>query len=309
LGWQVDVTDLIRRGLRYLEDRFRRPDGFYRTLVSASGEPLSDAALLYDQAFVLLGYAAAARALDDVTHFERKAIALWDLMEKRWRTQSGGFLSGDNAEQVRLSNPHMHLLEACIAWQRIGAQGAWKHGVKDLAELATAKLADPLSGSIYETYDANWHAQVDALDRRVVEPGHQFEWAWLLLQCTGERASEYHHAALRLIAFAERHGILNKAAINSIFHDGSSCDANARLWAQTERLKALVLAHELTGDVALEPRAIEAAATLMAYLDTPTAGMWHDQRNMDGSFESAPSPASSFYHIVSAIKQLDTSAS
>jgi mannose/cellobiose epimerase-like protein (N-acyl-D-glucosamine 2-epimerase family) len=99
-------------------------------------------------------------------------------------------------------------------------------------------------------------------------------------------------------------GIRSKAAINAIFHDGSNCDGNARLWLQTERLKALLLARKLTGDPELAQRAIDAAATLISYLDTPTAGMWYDRRNIDGSFESAPSPASSLYHLVSAIKQL-----
>jgi mannose/cellobiose epimerase-like protein (N-acyl-D-glucosamine 2-epimerase family) len=73
LGSTVNVARIVRSGLVYLEDRYRRSDGLYRTLVSTSGNPLDDSALLYDHAFILLGYASACRVLGDIAHFESEA--------------------------------------------------------------------------------------------------------------------------------------------------------------------------------------------------------------------------------------------
>jgi mannose-6-phosphate isomerase len=133
-----------------------------------------------------------------------------------------------------------------------------------------------------------------------VEPGHQFEWAWLLMRSTPDARP----AALRLIEVGELHGVRERFAINALLDDFSIHDGNARLWPQTERLKAALLAAELTGDARYLSSADEAATTLARYLDTRVAGLWRDQRLADGTWPIEPSPASSFYHIVSAVQAL-----
>jgi len=44
---------------------------------------------------------------------------------------------------------------------------------------------------------------------------------------------------------------------------------------------------------------------LQKYLATDVPGLWRDRMNPDGSFVEEPAPASSFYHIVGAILDLD----
>src|SRR4051812_4590306 len=61
LGWDGPWADACQHGLDFLLARYRRPDGLFRTLVDAAGSPLDDAAVLYDQAFVLYATAEAAR--------------------------------------------------------------------------------------------------------------------------------------------------------------------------------------------------------------------------------------------------------
>src|SRR5215471_8333210 len=63
LGWKGDANGALAQGLSYFLTRFRRPDGLFRTLVSADGTPLDERALLYDQVFALLGFATAAPLL------------------------------------------------------------------------------------------------------------------------------------------------------------------------------------------------------------------------------------------------------
>ncbi len=62
----------------------------------------------------------------------------------------------------------------------------------------------------------------------------------------GQRARA--RAALKLIDIGEQHGVRNGLAINSLLDDFSPHDAGARLWPQTERLKAAALAARLTGE-------------------------------------------------------------
>jgi mannose-6-phosphate isomerase len=100
--------------------------------------------------------------------------------------------------------------------------------------LALARLIDAESGALTERFTADWQP-LPGLEGRLVEPGHLFEWAWLLQRC-GDAAA--HTAAVRLIGIAEQHGVRAGVAINALLSDFSVHDAKARLWPQTERLKA-----------------------------------------------------------------------
>jgi mannose-6-phosphate isomerase len=78
----------------------------------------------------------------------------------------------------------------------------------------------------------------------------------------------------------------------------------ARLWAQTERVKAaLILAQP--GDERLLGEALKGAACLWRYFETALPGLWRDKYEPDGTFVKEPAPASSFYHIVLCIASLN----
>jgi mannose-6-phosphate isomerase len=47
-----------------------------------------------------------------------------------------------------------------------------------------------------------------------------------------------------------------------------------------------------------------AAIALLRYLDTPTPGLWRDKLTPEGQFIDEPAPASSLYHLVAAIQEL-----
>ncbi len=309
LGWRGDVAALVQHGLDYFLSRYRRPDGLFRTLVNADGSPRDDRALLYDQAFGLLAFNVAAGIGTARAERDRLAIELHALVvEKMKRAGAPGFESGVPASLPLLSNPHMHLFEAALAGSEMCPENAlWKTLADELAELALAKFIDQKSGALRECFDAQWNP-APGIDGRIVEPGHQFEWAWLLLRWGGSKNARARDAALKLIDIGEHYGVRDGLATNSLLDDFSPHDAGARMWPQTERIKAAALAARLTG----EPRyfAMTAAATdgLFRYLDTPIPGLWYDRIDAEGNRIDEPAPASSFYHLVAAIQELSALA-
>ena len=304
LGWRGDIPSIVRRGIGYIEAEYLRSDGLFRTLVGADGEIIDDRALLYDQAFVLLGFAAAGLALDQLAAFERRALALRGQIERRWRVAGGGFSSGESGEDLRETNPHMHLLEACLEWSQIGNDPGWRLWADEVAGLALRRFQDPANGAIPETFTPTWEREPGSRGR-LIEPGHQYEWAWLLLRSQYGDSEIRHGAALRLIEVGERSGTLDGVVVNAILDDFTPHDPTARLWPQTERLKAALLAAQMTGDPAYTAIAVEAASSLMSYLETPVPGLWFDLRQPDGRMVDAPAPASTFYHLVTAISALE----
>lgn len=305
-GWKGDVRRIVRRGTDYFVTHYLRPDGLFRTLASVDGVPLDDRALLYDQAFALLGYSAAAAALDARDEFEERALRLRAAIESRFRAHNGAFRSNEEPEGFFESNPHMHLLEACLAWAETGTDPGWAQWARQIVDLATQKFISRVTGSLGESFTADWRP-APGIAGRIVEPGHQFEWAWLLLRSESRHPGPLRQQALRLMAIGEQSGVHNQVAVNALLDDLSVHDANARFWPQTERLKAALLAARLTDETRHWEMAAAAAATLLPYLDTPVPGLWYDIQLPSGELVDSPAPASTFYHLVGAIVALDGS--
>jgi mannose/cellobiose epimerase-like protein (N-acyl-D-glucosamine 2-epimerase family) len=306
LGWRGDSAKLVKHGLDYWYARYRRPDGLFRTLVAADGSPLDERALLYDQAFGLLALNVAGKC-------EGQSLELLQLVMRHLKRQGPGFESSVPATLPLQSNPHMHFFEAALAGCEVCTESSlWKPLADEVAGLALDKFIDPASGALREFFDADWNP-APGVDGRIVEPGHQFEWAWLLLRWSGGKSDTAAHArattaALRLIDIGERHGVRNGLAFNSMLDDFSPHDAGARLWPQTERLKAAAIAARLTGEARYFTMAANAADGLMRYLDCPLPGLWRDRIDVHGKVVEEPAPASTFYHLVAAISEISALA-
>ena len=302
-GWKGDATGAVTQGLTFLLTRYRRADGLFRTLVSQDGMPIDDRVLLYDQAFALLAFATACPLLGSSFNLagegERLRQALYTHLK---RPDGPGFETGLPHGPPLLSNPHMHLLEAALAWVDVGGGSDWAALADELGELAITHLIDPATGMLHESFDYSWKPTTNAAGR-LIEPGHQFEWAWLLMRW-GQRRADVREAACRLMEVAEAHGIRGGVAIYEIMSDSTVHDGSARLWAQTERLRSAALAARLYGDTKYWRRTAEASANLLRYFATDVPGLWYDRLSPAGEFKRETVTAGNLYHIVGAIHEL-----
>lgn len=306
LGWAGPAEGIVRNGISSMYGRYLRPDGLFHTLVDAHGVVRDDDAVLYDQAFVLLALAGASRLLGSEEPVVR-AVAMRDAIAAAFGHRSGGFRSGVKAPLPLLANPHMHLFEACLAWVEAGGDPEWGAIADRIAGLALERMIEPASGALFEAFDEDWNRD-GGIAGRVVEPGHQFEWAWLLLRWSELRGrGDARGAALRLIEVGERFGVdrARNVAVMELLHDMSVRSAIGRLWAQTERIKAGCLAARVTGDDGWLAGALGGCESVLAFLDdAPVAGLWRDQMDASGAFVEEAVPASTFYHIVVAIEEV-----
>ena len=305
LGWPGLARHAVEHGLNFFMSHYKRDDGFYRTKVALDGTPVDDHIELYDQAFALLCFASAYSSRGE-ERWRTEAHALHDCLQKQLRRATGGFEESISSRRPLSSNSHMHLLEAALAWIELDRHPCWLALATGIVDLALATWIDPLSGTIGEHFGIDGQP-ADPL-AGIVEPGHQFEWAALLLQFSDHRAdTRLTPAALRLIEFGETWGVdpRRRAVMNQCWVDGRPEDAEARLWPQTERIKASCMASAATGAPIHISRALEATRTLMRYFDTPVRGLWRDRLSAEDSFPDEPAPASSLYHIVGAAVALD----
>jgi mannose-6-phosphate isomerase len=304
LGWRPqEAQRLVMDGLNYFLAHYRRPDGLFRTLVAADGTVLDERAYLYDQAFVLLALAESEKVLGPKPELVATARALRAALYQHLKRTGPGFSSGTPDALPLLSNPHMHLLEAALSWRAVDEDPAWRALSDEIVALALGRFVDAGTGALREQFDEHWAPSAGTAGR-IVEPGHQFEWAWLLLCWGGAAQAHAYNSAERLVQIGEAYGIRDGVAINALLDDFSVHDAEARLWPQTERLKAALRMALMTPEPRYWSMAAQAAQGLRRYFDTDVPGLWYDRLTVDGKFVQQPAPASSFYHIVCAIGEL-----
>jgi mannose-6-phosphate isomerase len=195
----------------------------------------------------------------------------------------------------------MHMLEALLALYHASGKPQYLRRAGDIAALLAEKMFDPAHGALPEYFDDVWRP-LPGERGKVVEPGHEFEWAWLLNRLHALGGGDFTAVADKLYAHAEAHGVKRKTVFNEILVGGAPHETSSRLWPRTERLKAHLVYFERTGDERAATRASEAFDALWDFRSLKIPGAWRDRRDASGGWIDKPS--SSLYHVTLAVSEL-----
>lgn len=285
-GFAGPWAEVARQGFDWYVRHGRRDDGLFVNALDAAGGVIDPTANVYEQAFAMLAMSALG------AHWETQALVTMRALDAL-RHPAGGYREASG--QPFQANCHMHLFETCLAWEAVGADPAWTTKADELGQFALARFVE--DGRLHEFFDEAWRPLAD--EAGLLEPGHHFEWAWLLERWGAARGNAEARKAARALFATGRKGIDARRGVvfNSFKADLSARDPAARLWPQTEYLKAALILDE-------DAHALAACEALAIYLDTPVRGAWRDVMRPDGGFIPEPAPASSFYHILVALLDL-----
>jgi len=301
LGWPGPWREAALHALDYLRQHFIAADATVVPLVELDGSVTAPGFDLYDQGFALLAYASGHRAFGEAAGWRADAVALRTTLERVYADTSGGYSEDRNGRLPRCANPHMHLFESALAWIALNTDPAWRRMADEIAALCLNRYIEPTTGALREYFAADWSA-ASGIDGRVCEPGHHYEWAFLLDRWAALTGRTRPPAVARLIAFADAHGLDAKrgVAIGTVLSDGSVHDPVARLWTQAERIRAYSIERS-PGD---GERIAAAVRGLRRFLATPTPGVWYDRLDANDGFVIEPARATSLYHIIGAVMAL-----
>lgn len=304
LGWEGGL-DIARHGYAFLKDKARTPDGGWARTLTRDGQVLDATPDLYDFAFAMFALGWYGRASGDQ---EPKALILQtlDYLDAHMRPAGGeGFLHEKPAKGSRLQNPHMHLLEAALVCLETYPDARFEALARELVALFSTQLFNPETGTLSEYFTDDWSREPGERGR-ITEPGHQFEWAWILANADRLLGTDTQPIISALVGSGEAHGVdpVSHATYNEVRDDGAPINRGSRSWPNTERLKAHVALFETHG---IDPTvALADSATLLLdrYLSTKVRGLWIDQFDGDGQPTSTTVPASTLYHVFLAFAEV-----
>ena len=199
---------------------------------------------------------------------------------------------------AKRQNPQMHLLEAYLTLEEAAPGRGWLERADALVALFHDRMTRAEHGVLLEYFATDWSAHADPAMAAVFEPGHHYEWVWLLDR--HERLAGRNHATWRetLHDTATRHGHAPGGLIfDEVDVRHRVTKPSHRLWPHTEAIKAAVVRHR-RGDAHALPFARRMATLLRVhFLDRPFVGGWTDQITPVGTPAVHYVPASSLYHL------------
>jgi mannose/cellobiose epimerase-like protein (N-acyl-D-glucosamine 2-epimerase family) len=256
----------VDHGLRYLRTVHRDAASGAYAWTLRDGRPEDETRHAYGVAFVLLAYASARKAGVDTAAWMDET---WDLLETRYWDADAGLYRDEadchwNFSGYRGQNANMHLCEALIAAFEASVEIRYLDRALLLADHMTRRQAALAGGLVWEHYDRDWNVDwnYNREDPRHLfrpwgfQPGHQVEWAKLLVLLN-------HHCALRgfapewllptaihLFDSALHHAWddAHEGIVYGFAPDFAVCDDDKYFWVQAEAIAAAARLHAATGE-------------------------------------------------------------
>ncbi len=304
-GWFPEGRDVALEGVEYLLSRGLGAGGLPGCPHSLTPDGLvadsrRDA---YDHAFILLALAWAWRVTQEPRIEEAIGTVLLFCDDCLADQESGGWFEGQPALLPRRQNPQMHALEAMLALHDAFGGTEYLTRATDFVVLFREKLLPVGEGNLLEYFDGNWTGPAAAVEK-IVEPGHYFEWAWLLAKYADRKEIPLDPSGQTLRTWALDHG-MNPAgfAFDQCTPDGQIEKSSSRLWPQTECAKAH-LTYAAHGDVQAAALAAQTIQNLMSrYVKPAPRGAWFDCLKEDGRIVDDRLISRTFYHIACMIDE------
>jgi mannose-6-phosphate isomerase len=293
-GDAAHAGQLFHALCRYFHDAVH---GGWFYSIDAQGAPLDTTKDLYTHAFVIFACAHYAAATGD-----RDALRVIDetasLVQARFAAPYSLLHAALDADFSKprtgpLQNPLMHLTEAYLAAYETTGEPSYESALGQLAGAVARHFVHAPTGAIAEL-------PIGSADNRL-EPGHQFEWFYLVKRAGPVvAASGLEENLSRAFDFAQQHGVdrTTGGVCAALDEAGAIKDATQRIWAQTEYLRALATRGRPDD---LETLVLQIPRFQARFLH---ARGWHECLTPEGNVARADMPSTTPYHLATAYAAL-----
>lgn len=259
---QPEYKTVVLHGLEYLEQVHYQSDSQCYAWTLQDHQPLDMTQQAYGYAFVLLAYSAVQQA--GIAQRRDKIAETYNLLEQRfWQADFGLYADEiSNAgvlSSYRGQNANMHLCEAMLAAYQATSELRYLARAKLLAHNITVRQAALTGGQVWEhyteTFQPDWDYNKDDPKNLYrpwgFQPGHQTEWAKLLLQLNrldADPALVTKARSLFDLAFNTAWDSEHGGLVYGYDAQGNWCDDDKYFWVQAESFAAAALLYQTTAE-------------------------------------------------------------
>ncbi|MDY7563152.1 AGE family epimerase/isomerase [Pseudomonas sp. 10B1] len=262
--------------------------------IDPQGKPLDQRKDLYTHAFIIFACAHYwAKVREPLV--ESVLNAALTVVAERFADGTGLYEASlgqdwSSLDSGPLQNPLMHLAEAFLATVSVREDAATQAALTQLVNAMQIRFVDPLHGVMLEK-------PLGAVDNWF-EPGHQFEWFFLLESSPLLQDSLLHRSLTRAFDYTEQRGIdpMTGAVKAMLDVEGTVRDGTQRIWAQAEYLRALALRPDSGAAVARQLNALQ-----QRFLH---ATGWNECLDAQGNVSRSDMPSTTPYHLATCYSGL-----
>lgn len=312
----------MRHGLQYLRERHKRENGGYVWLLNKDTN-LDETNHCYGLAFVLLAYASAYQAgakeakpwiaetfnLMETHFWDAKYQLYKDEISEDWQTIS----------PYRGQNANMHTCEALLAAFDATGEERYLDRAYLLADNICHRQAKLAGGQIWEHYTQDWQVdwEYNKDDPKHMfrpwgfQPGHQTEWAKLLLLIHERDAHDWlipKAAELFDKAWEQAWDETNHGLCYGYNPEGKVCDGDKYFWVQAESFAAAAMLALTTGENKYWQRYHALWQYAWQHMIDHKYGAWYRILQQDNrAYDDCKSPAGKTdYHTMGACYEVIT---
>jgi mannose-6-phosphate isomerase len=264
--------------------------------IDPQGAPLDTGKDLYTHAFILF---ACAHYWGKVREplVESTLNAALEVVTRRFATGDGLYEASlgrdwSTCQSGPLQNPLMHLAEAFLAVLSVRDDTHVRQALLSLCDAMSRQFVDPGQRVMMEK-------PLKAVDNWF-EPGHQFEWYFLLASSPLLQGGKLHAALELSFSLTEEHGVDPDGgavcAMLSLEPQTTPRDATQRIWAQAEYLRALTLR---SGSDSALLRQLQALQQQFLH---PRG--WNECLDANGNVSRRDMPSTTPYHLLTCYRGL-----
>ena len=302
--WLNNASPIVSRIVRFMHNhgQISANSAGYAQQLSADNQIIEPKLDSYDFAFYLLACFHRFKTFNEQQALD-EANGLLQHIEMNFKDSSAGWLEGNYPALHRRQNPHMHLFEAFMTGYEVTQDAKWLAKAGQVFSLFEQFFFNHKTHVLHEHFDTNWQLADGPLGE-TVEPGHMFEWVWLLRwyeQLTATPVSHYcdalYQKALQIGCDPQSQLIYDVTNLH-----GKVINGTKRCWPLTELVKASLAQAAVSTNKQrsyYEDKAALGIQLLFKFYMHPTIkGSYIDQIALDNSVQANHAPASTLYHFM-----------
>ena len=307
-GNKVFNGDLKKQFEFIIARYFELSTGLWNFSLDENGQVKDKTCDLYALTFVIFACSHYYRASGDERAQETAGNVL-RLIDARFRLKVGlaEALGPDSKPlpQIRRQNPHMHLLEACLFAHETWGGKPYEDMADEMVGLFQNVFFDSRRCALVEFFDDDLKPHPEKGDQ--LEPGHYFEWIWLLKKHAALKGDLKLHDpfCLQLLTWANKFGWDEKhgGIYDTVAPDGRIIATTKRIWPFCEALKANALMLESVPNRQVIKDRVTEMVRVFEGKYMQERGFWTESLNRDLSQAADFMPATTPYHVYFGITE------